>query len=90
MQNVAAVTRAHVHENVAERGGYRSGLTDVHIHELFAKKCAHDAMLGLARGVHGLERVADEPLRAAESTRNIEPTVKASEVLRGLERFLER
>jgi len=47
-------------------------------------------MLRLARCIHGLERVPDEALRAAESTRHIEAAVKASEVLRGLERFLER
>src|SRR5256885_15525720 len=45
MQNVAAVTRTHVHEDVAERGGYRKGLTDVHVHELLADHATHRSML---------------------------------------------
>jgi len=36
MQNVAAVTRADVHDDMAERGGYPSDLTDVHVNESFA------------------------------------------------------
>ena len=36
VQNIAAVTRAHVHKDAAECHGYRSGLTDVHVHESFA------------------------------------------------------
>ena len=46
--------------------------------------------LGLARRVDRLERVPDETLRAADRAWNIEAAIEAPEVLRGLERFLER
>ena len=41
VQNVATVARAHIHENVAERGGYGSGLTDVDVDEALADKSTH-------------------------------------------------
>lgn len=41
VQYVATVTRAHVHEDVAERGGYCGDLTDVDVDELFTGKAAH-------------------------------------------------
>jgi hypothetical protein len=44
----------------------------------------------LARGVDGLERVPDETLRAADRARHVEAPIEAPEILRGLERFLER
>jgi len=65
MKNIAAVARAHVHQNVAERSGYRNGLTDVHVHKAFAKKRSHEEMLLLPRGIDRLERVPDEPLCTA-------------------------
>jgi hypothetical protein len=46
--------------------------------------------LGLTRRIHGLERVADEALRAADRARHVKPAIEAPEILRGLERFLER
>ena len=46
--------------------------------------------LGLAGSVHGLERVADEALRAADRARHIEPPIEAPEILRSLKGFLER
>jgi hypothetical protein len=46
--------------------------------------------LRLARGVDRLERVVDQPLRAAHRARHVESTVEVAEVLRGLERLLER
>ena len=46
--------------------------------------------LRLSRRVHRLQRVPDESLRTADRTRNVEPAVEAAEVLRSLERLLER
>jgi hypothetical protein len=45
VQNIATVTRSHVHENVAERGGYRGGLTDVDVDEALAEKSTHIPMV---------------------------------------------
>ena len=45
--------------------------------------------LGLARGVHGLERVTDETLRATDRARHVETTIEAAEILSSLERLLE-
>ena len=41
-------------------------------------------MLRLTRGIHGFERVAHEPLCAADRTRDIETAVEVSQILRGL------
>src|SRR3989442_13464002 len=46
--------------------------------------------LRFSRGVDCLESVPDEPLRATDGTRNVEPAIEAAEVLRRLERLLER
>ena len=46
--------------------------------------------LGLAGSVHGLERVADKALRAADRARHVEAPVEAAEILRSLEGLLER
>lgn len=45
--------------------------------------------LGPARRVHRLEGVPDKTLRAAERAGNVETTIKAPEILRGLKRLLE-
>ena len=47
-------------------------------------------ILLLARGVHRLERVSHESLRAPERARDIEAAVEAAEILRRLYRLLER
>ena len=41
-------------------------------------------------GVHRLVRVLNEPLRTADSSRDIEAMVEIAEILRCFERFLER
>ena len=46
--------------------------------------------LRLSRRVHRLQRIADETLRTPERARNIEATIEAAEILRGLEGLLER
>jgi hypothetical protein len=45
IENVATVARAHVHEDVAERGGYPGDLTDVDVDEALAEKSTHRAMV---------------------------------------------
>ena len=52
--------------------------------------CRMRAMLRLAGSVHGLVRVLNEALGAADGTRNVETMVEIAEILRSLERFLER
>ncbi len=49
-----------------------------------------ERMLGPTRGIHGFERIPDEALRAADSAGHVEAAVEAPEILRRLERFLER
>src|SRR3989441_5111714 len=46
--------------------------------------------LRFSRRVDRLKRVSHEPLRTANSARNVEPAIEAAEVLRRLERLLER
>src|SRR5206468_421914 len=46
--------------------------------------------LARPRRVHRLQRVGDEALGAAEGARDVEAAVEAAEVLRRLERLLER
>ena len=46
--------------------------------------------LGLARSVDCLERVADQALRTADSAGDIEASIEAPEILRGLDSFFER
>lgn len=43
-----------------------------------------------ARGVDGLVRVLDQPLGAGDGPWHVEAMVEVSEVLGGLERFLQR
>jgi hypothetical protein len=45
MQDVATVARAHVHENVAERGGYCGVLTDVDVDETLSEESTHAPMV---------------------------------------------
>src|SRR3989454_11659189 len=46
--------------------------------------------LRFTRRVDRLQRVSHEPLRTADSAWNVEPPIEAAEVLRRLERLLER
>ena len=46
--------------------------------------------LGLTRSIHGLERVPDEALRAADCAGHVESPIEAPEIFRRLEGFLER
>jgi len=48
VQDVAAIARAHVHEDVAETGGYCGDLTDVDVDEMLAEKFTHTSMLAPA------------------------------------------
>jgi hypothetical protein len=43
VQDVATVSCAYVHEDVADRGGYLSDLTDVDVDEALAEKSTHCA-----------------------------------------------
>jgi len=45
---------------------------------------------GTSRGVHGLVRVLHQTLGAGDGARYVEAPVEAAEILRGLERLLER
>ncbi len=51
---------------------------------------AGDGTLGLACGVHGLERVADQALRAANRAGHIEASIEAPEIFRRFDGFFER
>jgi hypothetical protein len=46
--------------------------------------------LGFTRRIDRLERVPDEALRTPDRAWNVKAPVEAPEILRGLERFLER
>jgi len=45
VQDVAAIARAHVHEDVTETGGYCGDLTDVDVDEMLAEKSTHTSMV---------------------------------------------
>jgi len=44
--------------------------------------------LGLSGGLDGIQRIADETLRAAERSRHVKAVVEAAEILGCLERLL--
>ena len=46
--------------------------------------------LGLSGGLDGIQRIADETLRAAERSRHVKAVVEAAEILGCLERLLSR
>jgi hypothetical protein len=52
--------------------------------------CGEAARLSLPRRLDGFVRVLHESLRAADRARDIEALVEVAEILRGLERLLER
>jgi len=45
VENVAAVTRTQVNDDLAERGGCRNDLTDVYVHEPLSEEAAHGGMV---------------------------------------------
>ena len=46
--------------------------------------------LRVTRGSYGFERISNKTLRAADGAGDIEPAIKAPQVLRGLQRLFER
>jgi hypothetical protein len=93
MERIAAVTRSRVDHGARVRTGALGDLTDVHIHEALADELTHQTIIALSLlpgGVDRLVGVLDQALRAADGTRDVVATVEIAEILRGLERFLER
>ena len=94
VERIAPVSRSDVDRGAPGRAGELRELTDVHIHESFADQLTHGQMLTrdlfLPRRVDRLVGVLNEPLRAADGPRDVVTAVEITQVLRGLERLLER
>ena len=93
MERIAPVTRAGVDHRARVRAGELGDLTDVDVEETLTDELTHHVMLiplFLARRVHRFIRVLDQTLGSADRARDVEAAVEIPEILRGLERFLER
>jgi hypothetical protein len=94
MERVTPVSRTGVERRSREGTGAFGDLTDVDVEEALTDELAHRTMLarssGLSRRLDRFVRILDQTLGPTDRARHVETVVEAPEILRRLERLLQR